>query len=453
MAEIITLESSLETSVQQSRLPHWTALQDPRVAADIVERDWPGANELRGIAMGRTETTDISFMGMFRDNVGNTIIILTESTQTYKIIQEKSLWGPSPTFFRIQRPYGSGWGFKAVPFLSNTEERAGAQHIERATGTPGYREQNGIRYSNFYDLFRKIEERQIEYGVVVCVLTGEPTTLIEELAKIVLGAAVLAVKMFGSSFGISPSVVDSLSPILTNIVDRKPVTIRSIAAVSQLISPVGIRPFIDDATAVYEAVDRGDYVTAAQRLGIDNVSIVRDIQTYTSDIVAFSKNSVSSVARTTQAFANLDTINRLRNQLRSGSVLDAIIDEGSITRVPVVQNVLATIQSGAFVGTLPNVSDLVSTALNGTSDTLTDVSLRGLIEMATGQRPRADDLADLTLKALVNKAISEARTGAKIFFMPESIPSHLRDLWADEIARQTGLTVASASLTRRKEWY
>lgn len=454
MADIITLENAVtpDRAVSSSQLPHWTVLGDARVAADIVEPNYPGIDDYRGIAMGQKMTVGHSGMGMFRDSVGNTIIVIVESSEIGKIVQEKKLWGPSHKIFNIDRPMGSGWGHRAVPILSERDRETARKMFKTSALSSGEHKQHGFTFTNFYDLLRQIEDRQVEVGTIVLRLSGEPITLSDVIGRIVLGLAVLLAKSFGPAFGISTAIIDQLTPILTDLVDGKPITVTKIAEASTLISPESVRPFIKKASSVYLSVEKGDYMAAAQMLGVTDVKAVQDLYAFGSKVIASSSAGVGSAMKTAQSFVNIDTINKLRNQLISGSVLSKIIDEGSITRVPSLQNVLVAIQANGFVGTLPNVTDLVSTALNRTSDDLGAVAHRALLSMGTGKQPLAEDMYDLTIRALTEQAIETARFGQDFFFMPASLSAEQREIMGSEVSKQSGVRVITRSLSRM-EWY
>lgn len=454
MADIITLENSVtpDRAVSSSLLPHWTVLGDPRVAADIIEPNYPGIDEFRGSAMGQRMTVGHSGIGMFRDSVGNTIMVIVESSDIGKIVQDKKLWGPTYKVFNIDRPMGDGWGHRAVPILSLKDREEARKLFKKSFFDRGEHNQHGFVFTNFYDLLRQIEERQVEIGTVVLRLSGEPITFSDVIGHIVLGLATVVAKAFGPAFGISNALIDSLTPVLTDLVDGKPISVTKIAQASTLISPESIRPFISKASNVYLSVEKGDYAAAAQQLGVMDVKAVQDLYAFGSKVIATTSGGVGSTMKIAQSFINIDTINKLRNQLISGSVLSKIIDEGSITRVPAIQNVLVAIQADGFVGTLPNVTDFVSTALNGTNDDLDGVAHRALLSMGLGKQPLAGDTYELTIRALTEQAIEAARRGQEFFFMPASLSELQREIMGAEVARQSGVRVVSRSLNR-KEWY
>lgn len=455
MAEIITLEAQTRNVVAPTRLRHWTDLRDPRIAADIVEPDYPGLGAWKGSAMGTSGEADISRIGLFRDSVGNTIMVLTESTDIAKIIEEKRLWGSSPTIFNIERPKGAGWGYQAIPILSDTDNERVAKHIAQASAMTGRHEQHGYSFTGFQDLLAQIEQRQEKFpGIIVCRLSGTPFVLTEVIAKVVLQIASFTAKALGSTFGITDKMVDSVMPILSNLIDGRPVAIDDVAAATTLITPDDVRPMIGKAANVYKAAAKGDYVSAAMQLGVDDVKTVQDLSTIGARALASAKGGLDTVMKSVQSIANIDTVNKLRNQLISGSVLTRIIDEGSITRVPSIQNVLIAIQAGGFVGTLPNITEMVSTTVNKTSETFTGTELRAIISMAIGRKPLAGDVWSLTQRALVEQAITAARNGKSMYFMPWSLPATTREIMGEEVRKQSGVTVITRTLSHaHAEWY
>lgn len=449
---IITLEDK-PTIAGTSRLPHFTALEHDLVAADICNGNWPAlGTEWRGIAMGMKAQPELSNVGMFADKNLNTYIVTTQQARNYAIMNESVLWGPSATVFTRRRAFGGGSAEINMRFLQERNRDEAARIIGRETSVSGWITQHGITYSGFQDLAAQIEGSGRRFpGAVVFILEGEPITL-ASIARTVLAVALSTVSFLGSTFGIPKDLLDALTPILEALVDGKPLNLAMIAKASQMIAPPSIRAYIDDGEKVLTNVAAGNYYEAARVLGIDSVRAVQDLYRSSSAVIGTGSIAMNTVAKIVQNTFNIDTINKLRNQLRSGTVIDRIIDEGSITRMPALQNMFTAVMAGGYVSTLPNITKMVSTTINDTYYDITPVNHRALIRMATGERMNTGDVMDLTIRSLTEQAINQARTGAKFFFLPVSIPGHLRSDMAREIAKQSGTSVIGR-IPGGGEWY
>lgn len=403
--------------------------------------------------MGMAGQPAASEVGMFSDTTGNVYLVMVESTARGKIIRDQQLWGSAPTMFSVQRSMGGGSSERNIRFLAETNRDEAARFIGQNSSQGGWTSQHGLTFSSFYDLASQIEASGRRFpGMIVFNLAGEPVTL-DSIVRTVLAVALGVVKAFGASFGISPALLESLTPLVEAVVDGRPVTLNTLARITNFIAPEAIRPWINDGEQVLSSVQQGNYFQAARVLGISDVRAVQDLYRTSSAVIGGGRKGMGAVSAIVQNTFNIDCVNKLRNQLRSGSVITQIIDAGSITRVPALQNFLVAVQAGGFVSTLPNVTEMVSTAINGNIGDLSAENQRAMIRMALGDRINSNDVLDLTIRALTEQAITQARsTQAKIYFLPASIPRHLRDDVAVEVAKQSGIDVV-ARIPGGTEWY
>lgn len=446
-----------------SKALHWSAVRDLRVAADIAgagaSDEFSGigipAYQIYGSAIGVPNSGNHSGYGVFTDNNENTICIATESRPAWGMIWGKDLLGKDPYVFRIPRNMGSGGAFEANAFMiagigESFGDHAGWSEAEssQTTGIPGLTLQ---RYNNFPGLIEQIENTGRKFDRPIVILSsGEPITIssvLEKAFQFVLAVA----KPFAALLGIPPTLFDTLSQSLQVIATTGKFDVSMLAGAAQLIVPMDFRNLIPSATSIYSNFTNGNYFGALKELGVQenfqgaaNSLIGGDI----SGVLNKSNLPYSDLVGKVQTMFQIQTLRSLSAASRSGSVVTNLLDAGTMTKVPILQNMLATTTADTVVSAIPGVSEIMSLAVNQTNDIANVDIHKGAIQSALGQIVGNDTFDDLTLRGLKERANETLEKGAKQFVLPITIPSEKRHAWAQSIADEVGMSVVADAVDR-----
>lgn len=455
-----------------SKALHWSAIRDLSVAADIAGAGASGEfapsgvepYQIYGSALGTPGAGGHSGYGIFTDENGNTICIATESRSAWGMIWGKDLLGKNPYVFRIPRNMGQGGAYEANAFMiAGIEQRYGGYEGWSRIETSEIDKINGVtfnRYNNFPDLLSQIENTGKKYDrPIVLLSSGEPITFASVLNQAL--TLILAVaKPFASFIGIPPLAFDVIANSLNTIATQGKFTIDTLANAAQLIVPMDFRSIIPQAKNIYSAIDKGNYLDAMQGLGITgNIAGVTK-SLLGGDISALLEKSnlgYQDIVGTVQNLFQFDTIRSLSAANRSGSVISNLIDAGTMTRVPVLQNLLTATTTDTLTSAIPGVSEIMQNAINQTND-IANVDLhKGAIQSALGHIVGQDTFDDLTLRGLKEKANSLLENGVKQFVMPIVIPLDKRlefaQIIADDVKIQVLADAVGGKVTTPSTYY
>lgn len=441
-----------------SKALHWSAIRNLSVAADIAGAGASGEFKdvgitpelLYGAAIGVPNAGAHSGYGMFTDENGNTICIATESRSAWGMIWGKDLLGKDPYVFRIPRNMGSGGAFEANAFMiagidQRFGEYAGWSEAETSQidGIPGLTLQ---RYNNFPSLLEQIEATGKKFDRPIVILSsGEPVTIGSILSK-ALNFILAVAKPFAGMIGIPGDVFDLLSQSLHIIATEGKFTLDVLGDAAQLIVPAQYRSLIQPAKSIYGKIDTGNYLEAMQELGVQGnfqgaarSLLGGDI----SNLIEKSTLGYQELTGKVQTMIHFDTIRSLAAANRSGSILNNVIDAGTMTKVPVLQNLLSATTSDTLTSAIPGVSDLMQTVVNETNDIAHPDLHKGAVQLALGQVVGSDTFDDLTLRGLKENANTLLENGGKRFVLPITIPVEKRHEWAQRIADDVGVNVVA----------
>ncbi len=450
----------------QSKALHWEALRDLRVASDIAGAGASGEfingeysfesappEEIYGSALGVPGAKGHSGYGVFTDKNGNTIVIATESREAWGLIWGKSLLGRDPYTFRIPRNMGTGGAFEANAFMmAGVGQRYGGyaswidMNESQRDGLPGLTLQP---YNDFPSLLTQIENTGRKFDRPIVILnSGKPITfasVMEKALTIILAIA----KPFAAMIGIPPMAFDILSKSLTIIATQGHFDVSVLADAAQLMLPAEYRSLIPKATAIYANITSGNYLGAMEGLGISgNILGAKDslLKGDISALLGKSSLGYGDLVGRVQNLFQMDTIRSLSAANRSGSVVTNLIDAGTMTKVPVLQNLLAATTSDTLSAAIPGVSEIFQKAINETND-ISNVNLhKAAIQSALGQPVGADAFDELSLRGLKERANEVLEKGAKQFVMPIVIPDMKRYEWAQLIADEVRIPVFADSV-------
>ncbi|MFN8358583.1 MAG: hypothetical protein U0264_01595 [Candidatus Kapaibacterium sp.] len=439
-----------------SKALHWSAIRDLRVASDIAGAGASGefspdgitAEQIYGASIGVPGAGAHSGYGMFTDLNGNTICIATESRPAWGMIKGKDLLGRDPYIFRIPRNMGSGGAFESNAFMiggvgKSFGEHAGWSEAEssQVTGLPGI---TLNLYNDFPHLLEQIENTGRKFDRPIVILSsGEPITIGSVLEKALTFILAVA-KPFAGMIGIPPELFDVLAQSLQVIATQGKFSIDILAGAAQLIIPAEYRSLIQPAKSIYGNIESGNYLSAMQELGV-HVNFQGATKSLLGGDISslFEKSSLpyTDLVGKVQTMFQFDTIRSLSAATRSGSVLNNLIDAGTMTKVPVLQNLLATTTADTLTSAIPGVLDIMQAAVNQTNDISHPDLYKGAIQLGLGQIVGADTFDELTLRGLKEKANQILENGGKRYAIPITIPQTKRHEWAQSVADEVGIEV------------
>lgn len=455
-----------------SVIPHWSSIQDLRVAADIAgarfyqDHRFPGdvagiePFEIYGQAVGVPANGGFSHYGIFTDDNGNTIIIATESTERWSALKAKGIAGSNPIVFTIPRLFGDGHGeIDALTIAGIDAEiegraswkdqdelmQANRSAIERVGGFPQ-------KFNNFPTLLELIEKRGKKFDEPIVILSsGSPVTfesIIKPFAKLIIGAAgsVLAV------VGIPPNIIQTLTGLVEAAFNGDPISIKTLVSVAQIITPAPLRKYVDDATKLVGNIQSGNYLEAAKTLGVDVGAEVKGLLSSIEqgDLVQTVLRSAKEFTPIMGSITNAlhgDVMHKFLSNVTTKTISNAIQDAGTVVGIPHMTHLFAALTSPTSVGAITGADDVVQAILHYTNDVKSPDVLRGLANIMNGFATGVDTFDEVLLRSLKSKANALASEGKQLV-MPISIPLEKRLTMAQNIAGDVGVQVIIDEATK-----
>jgi hypothetical protein len=239
----------------------------------------------------------------------------------------------------------------------------------------------------------------------------------------------------GKVLNVSPAQFLNFKPIIQSLAKNEPVGVQSLAQAASMVVPSSIRPSLDKAASFYQMVQRGNYLSAANELGID----IKGVDRIMND---FAANVPEAAAKTAQGIYIMDTINQVRGSIRSGTAKQDIIQNGTITKTPALQNMILSAMT-TTTAAIPRAVEVVGLTAKETDDLQSAAEWRGIYQIAHGVPVTPCSLDRIALRGLVERARELYQRGYKTMNMPAIVPSDKRDCFEDEIRAQTGVTTKS----------
>lgn len=425
--------------------PSYRSMIEPYFAADLSGVEYDGAKKVNygGTALGIIGTEQSSDYGIVTDVHGNTYFLFTRPSEKWELFWQFQLMGPEYYFYIFD-------GFTGGDYNKNQELWQG----KRNTDVRYDRRIDGIdvgNVSNPYTLIQAIEASGRKLDRPVIILNEREVITIGSVLEKALVFVLPVVKIAATTFlGIAPQIFDIIAGAITTLAAGGKITLDTLVNAAMLIAPESVRAYIGQAKNLYADVKEGNYLGAAQKLGLP----VAEYNRYFTNILAGdfatlaanSKIPFKELFSTVQNVQNFDALNAVRGSALTGSVLDRIIEYGTSTKVPVLQNLLAASTAPTLLSTIPKVQNIVKEILHSTNDITNVDEHKAMIQAALGHVFGADALESLTTRALTEKAIQNAVNHSDNgviapFVMPISIPVEARYRIAEEIANNAGLTV------------
>lgn len=470
LADLPVSANADEPIPASSVAPSWRSLADPKFAADLAGVNYDGMRkpDYGGTALGIIGTGQSSDYGVVSDVHGNTYFLFTRPSEKWEIFWQFQLMGPQYYFYIFD-------GFTGGDFNKNQELWQG----KRTTDLRYDRRIDGINVgdeSSPYALIQAIEAAGRKLDRPVIILNERDIISIGSILEKALPIVLAIVKPLAATFlGIPAQVFDVVSSAVIALAQDGKVSLDTLVQAAMLIAPESVRGYIGKAQMLYADVKDKNYMGAADKLGLP----VAQYHKYFSNILtgdfatllANSKLSFTELFSTVQNVQNFDALSAIRGMALSGGLRDKIIEFGTTTKIPAIQNLLAASTAPTLLSTVPKIQEIVAQMLHSTDDITNVDEHKAFVQAALGSVFGADALETLTTNALTEKAIQNAINHTingvpTPFVMPISIPVEARYRIADEVANNAGLVVfvdspdESGRLIRetvnnlhRKEWY
>lgn len=479
LADLPVTANTDEPIPASSVTPSWRSLADPKFAADLAGVDYNGMRkaDYGGTALGIIGTGQSSDYGIVSDVHGNTYFLFTRPSEKWEIFWQFQLMGPQFYFYIFD-------GFTGGDFNRNQELWQGKTNANVRYDRPiegidvGEVHEGRVQYraTNPYELIKTIEAAGRKLDRPVIILNERDVVTVGSILEKALPIVLAIVKPLAATFlGIPAQAFDIVSSAVISLAKDGKVSLDTLVQAAMLIAPEGVRKYIGQAQLLYADVKNKNYLGAAEKLGLP----VTEYHKYFSNILAGdfstllanSKLHFTELFSTVQNIQNFDALSAIRGMALSGGLRDKIIEYGTTTKIPAMQNLLAASTAPTLLSTVPKIQEIVAQMLHSTDDITNVDEHKAFVQAALGSVFGADALETMTTTALTERAIQNAINHTidgvpAPFVMPISIPVEARYRIADEVADNAGVVVfvdspdESGRLIRetvnnlhRKEWY
>lgn len=421
---LITSSSPSQNSPTSLRneVPHFSWLTNDDVLYDAlgsVNTRVPGS----AFGLMMPETTNNSGFGLFRNRHDRPIVVVTETysgdntNPMFQNLQETGAWGNDPVILEV--PRGEGGGYMERTIFPNIRNKV----IPALT---------------------RLENEGASNRLILVKIVGRPRTW-RYFGELALQYAELAVNLamdyaapyVGKFLDIPVSDFLNLKPFITSLVKDQPVDIGSLAQAASLVVPSDIRPTLGKAAEFYQNVQQGQYMAAAKDLGVDLSGVDRILNDFASGVPDVA-------AKTAQGIYIMDTINQVRGSIRSGTAKQEIIQNGTITKTPALQNLILSAMN-TTTAAVPRAVEISGLTAKETSDLQSAKEWRGIYQIAHGVPVTPCSLDRIAVRGLVERARELYQKGYKTMNMPSIVPADKRDCFSDEIRAQTGISTTGGS--------
>lgn len=471
-----------------NNIQHWSVLKSNiNVCYDITTaKNDPIVN---GSALFYNEKTDNikspTGFGMFKDKVGNLIIVADEKTkQSKNLLNGKLLGYDNWNEVKNQCPIvllGSTTKSIFGRDDSTRTDRANwlqAGYVTYRGGYYGNWEGEKPNGNNFYDVLTKIESQGIKFRnpIIMYYSYSEAISFTD-----VLGYALAIASSFAGPLGISEQVFKDASNLLKVWANKSSTSNRtdlfkSLAMTSEILLPewtkganakikevydyvekkivpnVTFGKYLQQAKTGYDALkNNSDGVLVSQFANITGVDRV-EVQKFLQNIkLGEYKNIVDlrkikgSLANANKTFAGVNasfTNELVKIKMSYGDrLLEDIHTTGlSAFDVPVINNIFQSGTASTILQGVVGADKIIPEVIKKERSSLSLNNLAGLIGANFGYVGPEDNFDEMTLNALITQAESYAIKKIP-FVLPDTIPIGKREKFANEVKKSAGVEV------------
>lgn len=428
-AKMSTITSSSPSMTSAKTLgisvPHFSWMYNDDVLYDAV-----GSNNTKvpGSAFGliMPQTTNASGFGVFRTKHNRPVIVVTDwysgdnKNPMWQALENSGAFGPNPERIDVER--GGGRGYIERYIFKQMRDNVMQKLISMENAGPSNRP-------------------------IVINITGRPSTwkrgweaVGEKLAKIAIDMAMqFAAPYVNDILGLDAGSFLKMTPTVQGLVENRPVQVSELAAAAGLVLPPDLRGSLRSAVSFYEDVKRGDYAAAAKQFGIDTSGVNKIMKDYAAGVSA-------EAAKASQSIYIMDTINQVRGAIRSGTAKQEIINFGTVTKSPALQNMMMAAM-GTPTAAIPKAVEVAGLMASETEDLQGANEWRAMYQIAHGTPITSCSIDRIALRGLVERARTLFDRGVTTMNMPDIVPKDKRECFADEVRSQTGVKVGAQGIS------
>jgi len=471
-------------------IQHWSALKELHVCYDITTAN--SSALINGSALFYNEKTDNlkspTGFGMFKDKVGNLIVVADENTKQSKTLlkgellgfnSSKELWSNCP-IIQVGQTIRNIWG------NNNNTRTDRAKLINKGVVSGGYFGNWKFRKpdynKNFFEVLEKIENNREKHDnpIIIYWSYSEANSLTD-----VLGYALAIASSFAGPLNIDPKFIEQAGTLI-KIWSKGDKTaqnnniFKSLAMTSEILLPEWTKgatakwgkiknditgkledgwifgKYIDQAKTGYESIQQnfaGNLVTQFSSItGVDKAETIKFLNNIASgkfDQVVDLRKINGSLANANKTFSGV--VSSYTNEIlkrkmtgRSGgeNLLSELSESISVYQVPAINNLFQSGSAGTILQGVIGVDKLIPEIIKReiSDNRLTQNNLVGLIASSFGYVGPEDNFDEMTLSALIKQA-SKYASNKIPFVLPDTIPIGKREKFAIEIKKSVGANV------------
>jgi hypothetical protein len=459
-----------------NNIQHFSALKELHVCYDITTAS--SSAKINGSALFYNGSTDNlkspTGFGMFKDKVGNLIIVADEKTKSSKTLLNGKLLGYSNwNEVKANCPIiNLGNTTKNVFGNDDITRTDRAKLISQGVVNGGYF--GNWKYgkpdgNNFYDVLTRIESKGEKHDnpIILYWSYSEANSFTD-----VLGYALAIASSFAGPLGISEQVFKDASNLLKIWANKSATTnptnlFNSLAMTSELLLPewtkganakieqakIKFGKYLDQAKTGYEALQsnltNNTFISQFTNItGVDRIEVQKFLVNIKSgqfqNVVDLRKIN-GSLANANKTFAGVNasfTNELVKIKMSYGDrLLEDIHTTGlSAFDVPVINNIFQSGTASTILQGVVGADKIIPEVIKKERKSLSVNNLAGLIGANFGYVGPEDNFDTMTLNALITQAQSYAINKIP-FVLPDTIPISKREKFADEVKKSTGVDV------------
>jgi len=471
-------------------IQHWSALKELHVCYDITTAN--SSALINGSALFYNEKTDNlkspTGFGMFKDKVGNLIVVADENTKQSKTLlkgellgfnSSKELWSNCP-IIHVGQTIRNIWGNNNNTRTDRAKLINKGGYLNSYFGNWKYRKPDYNK--NFFEVLEKIENNGEKHDnpIIIYWSYSEATSLTD-----VLGYALAIASSFAGPLNIDPKFIEDAGTLIKiwskgDRTDQNNNIFKSLAMTSELLLPEWTKganakwgkikdkvtgelkdgwilgKYIDQAKTGYESIQQnfaGDLVAQFSSItGVDKTETIKFLQNIQSgkfeNIIDLRKikGSLANANKTFSGVTSSYTNEILKRKMtgRSGgeNLLSELSESISVYQVPAINNLFQSGSAGTILQGVIGVEKFIPEIikLEKSDNRLTQNNLVGLIASSFGYVGPEDNFDEMTLSALRTQASNYAKSKIP-FVLPDTIPIGKREKFAIEIKKSVGADV------------
>lgn len=468
------------------RLPLWTDLANPKLADVWLQ----GTGTLFGD--GKTYGDNLSgkdeyvrlrndwYQGnYFRTNKGHMVYIGNEKHFDTVAVLGNGLFGKEgDNYLRFHTGRGfdnnkilrdGGWAerFSRLMFMPQSE-----------TKTWVYRTlpvHNGIRYANWWDLLRQIEESPIPTNkVIVITYSDEGVIALDRIAKdiakfyaeygtYIIGALAIAGTIFTAGT-LGATIVSTATQIFNGsktIIDKlakgQPITPTEIMSATGGLLPKESEKYIQTAMNVGANLDQFNktrdpqaLLRASAEMGIKKEQIINVVDGFVgkkgADSASFLLNSIEQGAKIDNVMLTMTVlkaqgiVNTSSFNAQTAEMARQFINNTGKENSPIVQNIATNSLGNVMNAIIPNINNVSKVVLDDMRNKMSQEEYRSWCNMASARNDLDTALPNLAYTTMIQQAIESSNANMP-YMLPPDVPKEYRSCMALQITADTGIPV------------